>query len=205
MRTRTKLRLLAPVAVAGLFLAACGGDDDDASGDTSTTTAAASEDTTASTDDTTTEDTAADDSMAAEETIVDIAAGNPDFSTLVAAVEAAGLAETLSGDGPFTVFAPTNEAFDAALAALGVTAEELLADPALAQILTYHVVPGMIMSTDLQPEQTVATVEGSDVTITVGADGATINDANIVATDIVASNGVIHVIDAVLLPPDLAG
>ncbi len=200
MRNRTILRLLAPVAVAGLFLAACGGDDDDASGDT-TTTAAASEDTTETTETTMT----TDDSTAGEETIVDIAAANPDFSTLVAAVEAAGLAETLSGEGPFTVFAPTNEAFDAALAALGVTAEELLADPNLAQILTYHVVPGMILSTDLQPEQTVATVEGSDVTITVGADGATVNDANIVATDIVASNGVIHVIDAVLLPPDLAG
>ena len=140
-------------------------------------------------------------------TIVDIAVSNPDFSILVEAVTAAGLVETLSGPGPFTVFAPTNEAFAAALTALGLTKEQLLADTALlTKVLTYHVVPGVVLAADvvMLNGQEVATVEGSKVKVTVEGDKVKINDANVVATDVKASNGVIHVIDAVLVPADAA-
>lgn len=137
----------------------------------------------------------------AEATIVDIAAGSEDFETLVAAVEAAGLTETLSGEGPFTVFAPTDEAFEAlpegALEALLLPQNQAL----LAQILTYHVVPGAVTSSDLT-EGEVATVEGSDVTVSLG-DSVMVNDAMVTTPDIEASNGVIHVIDKVIIPPSL--
>ena len=129
--------------------------------------------------------------------IVDIAAGSDDFTTLVAAVEAAGLVETLRGDGPFTVFAPTDEAF-AALP--DGTLEALLADPeALTAILTYHVVPGAVMSGDLSDGMEAETVNGQSVTIGVG-DTVTVDGATVITADIEASNGVIHVIDAVILP-----
>jgi len=135
-------------------------------------------------------------------TIVDIAASTEGFSTLVAAASAAGLVETLAGEGPFTVFAPTDDAFAAALEALGLTAEELLADTeTLTAVLTYHVVPGKVMSSDLTDGMTAATVNGAEVTFSVSADGVKVNDANVVTADIEASNGVIHVIDAVILPP----
>jgi uncharacterized surface protein with fasciclin (FAS1) repeats len=140
---------------------------------------------------------------AAAGTIVDVAAGNPDFSTLVAAVEAAGLVETLSGEGPFTVFAPTNEAF-AALPA-GVLDMLLLPEnqETLVQVLTYHVVPGEVTS-DLVTAGDVATVEGSTIAITTD-DGVKINGTTTVtAVDVEASNGVIHVIDAVLIPAEVA-
>lgn len=129
--------------------------------------------------------------------IVDIAVADGSFTTLVAAVEAAGLVETLKGEGPFTVFAPT----DAAFAALPEgTVEALLNDiPALTAILTYHVVPGQVLSTDLSDGMTAATVNGQSVTITLG-DGVMVDGANVVAADIQASNGVIHVIDAVIMP-----
>ncbi len=131
--------------------------------------------------------------------IVDIAAGNDAFSTLVAAVTAAVLVETLKGDGPFTVFAPTNDAF----AALPEGTVETLLKPEnkdqLVSILTYHVVPGKVMSGDLSDGLTAATVQGGEVTIgTTG--GVTVDGANVVQADIEASNGVIHVIDAVILP-----
>jgi transforming growth factor-beta-induced protein len=197
-RTRT---LVALFAAGSLALAACGDDGDVASTGTTTTTEADAADDAM---DDVTDDDAMDDEAADGETIVDIAAGNPDFSILVAAVTEAGLVDTLSGDGPFTVFAPTDEAFEAALEALGITAEELLANPALGDILTYHVLSGEVMSSDLEPTQTVATVQGEEVTITVDDAGARINDAEIVQTDIEASNGVIHVIDAVILPPTVA-
>jgi uncharacterized surface protein with fasciclin (FAS1) repeats len=130
--------------------------------------------------------------------IVDTAVDAGTFTTLVAAVQAAGLVETLKGEGPFTVFAPTDEAFAALPAG---TIEALLADPvALAAILTYHVIPGKVMSTDLTEGMMAATVNGAEVTITLEG-GAKINGANIVAADIEATNGVIHVIDAVILPP----
>lgn len=137
----------------------------------------------------------------AEATVVDIAAGNENFETLVAAVEAAGLAETLSGEGPFTVFAPTDEAFEAlpegTLEALLLPENQAL----LAQILTYHVIPGTVTSTDLT-EGEIATVEGSDVVVALG-DSVMVNDATVIMPDIEASNGVIHVIDKVIIPPSL--
>ena len=132
-----------------------------------------------------------------EKDIVDTAVEAGTFITLVAAAEAAGLVDTLKGEGPFTVFAPTDEAF-AALP--DGTVDGLLADPdALAAILTYHVVPGKVMSTDLSNEMTATTVNGADVTI-MTEPGVMVDGANVVAADIEASNGVIHVIDAVILP-----
>lgn len=131
--------------------------------------------------------------------IVDTAIEAGSFTTLVAAVEAAGLVETLKGDGPFTVFAPTDEAFDALPEG---TVEDLLLPENIDQltaILTYHVVPGQVMSTDLADGMTATTVQGGDLTI-MTTDGVTVNGANVVTADIAASNGVIHVIDQVILP-----
>ncbi|MGL4413204.1 MAG: fasciclin domain-containing protein [Roseinatronobacter sp.] len=129
--------------------------------------------------------------------IIDIAAGNEAFSTLVAAITAAGLVETLQGEGPFTVFAPTDEAFAALPEG---TVEALLDDiPALTAILTYHVVPGAVMSGDLEDGMMAETVNGASVTIGVG-DTVTVDGATVTQADIEASNGVIHVIDAVILP-----
>jgi transforming growth factor-beta-induced protein len=137
-------------------------------------------------------------------TIVDVAVASGEFPTLVAALQATGLDEVLSGDGPFTVFAPTEEAFAAALAALELTAEELLADTeTLTSILTYHVVaadaPAEVVVT--LDGQDVETVNGATVLVTVDGDSVKVNEANVVAVDIFGSNGVIHVIDSVLLPP----
>ncbi|MBC2835948.1 fasciclin domain-containing protein [Paragemmobacter straminiformis] len=133
--------------------------------------------------------------------IVDTAIGAGNFTTLVAAVEAAGLVETLKGAGPFTVFAPT----DAAFAALPAGTVEDLLKPEnkdkLVAILTYHVVPGKVMSTDLTEGMTAATVQGANVTITLEG-GAKVNGAPISTADIEATNGVIHVIDQVILPPE---
>ncbi|MFU8776903.1 MAG: fasciclin domain-containing protein [Roseovarius sp.] len=131
--------------------------------------------------------------------IVDIAAGNESFSTLVAAVQAAGLVDTLKSEGPFTVFAPTNDAFAALPAG---TVEDLLKPEnkdRLTAILTYHVVPGKVMSGDLSDGMTATTVQGTDVTIGT-TDGVTVDGAKVVQADIEASNGVIHVIDSVILP-----
>ena len=136
------------------------------------------------------------------ETIVDLASKDPaNFSTLVAAINAAGLVETLNGEGPFTVFAPTNEAF-AALPA-GVLDALLLPEnkDALIKILTYHVVPGTVLAADIA-DGDVATVEGQNVTLST-ANGVTVNGAKVVTADVIASNGVIHVIDAVLVPSDV--
>lgn len=132
--------------------------------------------------------------------IVDTAVAAGDFNTLVAAVQAAGLVDTLKGEGPFTVFAPTDAAFAALPAG---TIDALLADPTgdLTQILLYHVIAGKVMAADLSDGMQVNTVQGSSVTFKLSASGAMINGANIVTTDIETANGVIHVIDAVLLPP----
>ena len=135
-----------------------------------------------------------------EPDIVDIAAANPDFSTLVAAVQAAGLEDTLRGAGPFTVFAPT----DAAFAALPAGTLDSLLLPEnrdqLAAILTYHVAPGIARSGDLAGKVLdVTTAQGGSVRVD-GRDGVTVNGANVTAADIEAANGVIHVIDRVLLP-----
>jgi uncharacterized surface protein with fasciclin (FAS1) repeats len=171
-----KLRLGAMTALAlaaALTLSACGSDSDNAT-----------------------------DSMADQEsvgTIVDVAVGAGNFTTLVAAVTAADLVETLSGTGPFTVFAPTDEAF-AALPA-GVLDALLLPEnkAVLAQILTYHVVSGAVMAADVT-DGDVATVEGQNIKLST-ASGVTVNGATVVAADVLASNGVIHAIDAVILPP----
>ncbi|MFV2053803.1 fasciclin domain-containing protein [Aliiroseovarius sp. YM-037] len=129
--------------------------------------------------------------------IVDTAVEAGTFTTLVAAVEAAGLVETLKGEGPFTVFAPTDEAFAALPEG---TVEGLLADTeALTAVLTYHVVPGKVMSGDLSDGMMAATVNGGEVMIGTEG-GVTVDGANVTAADIEASNGVIHVIDAVILP-----
>ena len=137
-------------------------------------------------------------------TIVEVAVGSGAFPTLVAAVQAAGLVDVLSGEGPFTVFAPTEEAFAAALGALGMSAEDLLGDTELlTAVLAYHVLPvaapaEVVVTFD---GQSVATVGGAEVAISVDGASVMVNDASVVAADIMASNGVIHVIDAVLLPP----
>jgi uncharacterized surface protein with fasciclin (FAS1) repeats len=131
--------------------------------------------------------------------IVDTAVDAGTFSTLVAAVEAAGLVDTLKGEGPFTVFAPTDEAF----AALPEGTVENLLKPEnidqLTAILTYHVVPGKVMSTDLTDDMVATTVQGSDVKIDLD-NGVMVQDATVTAADIEASNGVIHVINKVILP-----
>ncbi|WP_343080714.1 fasciclin domain-containing protein [Ostreiculturibacter nitratireducens] len=138
--------------------------------------------------------------MTSEPDIVDIASSNDDFSTLVAALQAADLVDTLKGDGPFTVFAPTNAAF----AALPAGTVETLLEPEnkdqLTAILTYHVVPGAVTSDQLAGKRmNVATVQGQTVHID-GRRGVKVNDANVTTADIMASNGVIHVIDKVILP-----
>jgi uncharacterized surface protein with fasciclin (FAS1) repeats len=132
-------------------------------------------------------------------TIVDVASGAGNFSTLVAAVTAADLAETLSGEGPFTVFAPTDEAFaalpDGVLDALLLAENKAL----LAQILTYHVVSGKVMAADVT-DSDVATVEGQTIKLATEG-GVTVNGATVISADVEASNGVIHAIDQVILPP----
>ena len=139
-------------------------------------------------------------SRMAEPSIVEIAAGSDDFSTLVAALEAAGLVDVLSGEGPFTVFAPTNEAFEN----LPEGTVESLLQPEnkdqLTAILTFHVVSGKVMAADVVTLNEAATVQGSMLQIHAMDDGVMVGNANVVTTDIEASNGVIHVIDNVLIP-----
>ncbi|PKM64784.1 MAG: hypothetical protein CVU96_01125 [Firmicutes bacterium HGW-Firmicutes-20] len=139
--------------------------------------------------------------FAVEQDIVEIAIDNGNFTILVAALQEAELVETLKGEGPFTVFAPTDAAFAALLADLGVSASYLLGHPQLSEILTYHVVSGKVMSTDLTNGMVALTVNGENVTFTVNG-GVKVNDANVTIADIEASNGVIHVIDKVLIPSD---
>jgi uncharacterized surface protein with fasciclin (FAS1) repeats len=187
MKKQRKLVGLSVVAVLALTGAAC-------TTDSSTTTPPAAAETMSPSPDT------------GSMTIAEIAGGNPDFSTLAAAVEAGGLAETLSGDGPYTVFAPTNEAFDALPEGTLDTLLKPKNQDQLAAILTYHVVDGEVMAADVEPGA-VETVNGATFDVATGMDGGVEitdgqgNTATVTATDIVASNGVIHVIDAVLLPP----
>ncbi len=132
--------------------------------------------------------------------IVDIAISSPDHTTLVAAVTAAGLVETLKGEGPFTVFAPTNAAFDALPKG---TVEGLLkpeSKDALVGILTYHVVSGAVNAASLVDGQKIATLQGKELTVKITDGNVTINGAKVIAADLSGSNGVVHVIDAVLLP-----
>ncbi len=177
-----KIRLIALMAILAIVVAACGSDD----ADETTTTAAPVETTEAMEEEMT-------------ETVVDVAINNG-FDTLVTAVQAAGLVETLQGDGPFTVFAPTDEAFAALPEG---TLDSLLEDPeALAEVLTYHVVPGKVLAADVVELSSATSVEGSDIAIEVVDGGVVLNgSANVVTTDVEASNGVVHIIDAVILPP----
>ena len=136
---------------------------------------------------------------AAGKDIVAVAAGADNFKTLVAAVKAAGLVETLQGKGPFTVFAPT----DAAFAKLPAGTVESLLKPEnrdkLVALLTYHVVPGKVLAADVKTME-AQTVQGQNVHLVVSAAGVTVNSANVVKTDVLADNGVIHVIDTVIMP-----
>ena len=137
-------------------------------------------------------------SMSQPKNIVETAAANPDFSTLAKLINDAGLAQTLSGPGPFTVFAPTNAAF-AKLPAK--TMAELAADKAkLAAVLTYHVVPGAVTAADVKPGN-VKTVQGANVAVSRAGNFVTVENAVVTQADIKAANGVIHVIDSVLIPP----
>jgi len=184
-------KTLAIALAATALLVACGSDDDD----TATTEAPATSEAPS------TEAPMGSEAPAAED-IVAIASANEDFSTLVAAVSAAGLVETLQGEGPFTVFAPTNAAFDALPAGL---VDKLLMPEnkdVLVKILTYHVVSGAIMAADVTAGD-VASVEGGMIAVTTNDGGVQVNGASVVSPDILASNGVIHVIDAVILPPDV--
>ncbi len=183
------LKIAAAGGVAALlFLSGCSNDSDAATAETTAPTTAAA-----------TPSDMASPSAAEAGTIVDVAAGNPDFSTLVAAVKAAGLVETLSGEGPFTVFAPTNEAFEELPD--GVVDALLLPEnkEALTAVLTYHVVSGEVTS-DMVTAGDVETVEGSTIAVTTEDGGVQVNDGEVTAADVDASNGVIHVIDEVLVP-----
>ncbi|MCS7273137.1 MAG: fasciclin domain-containing protein [Fimbriimonadales bacterium] len=130
-------------------------------------------------------------------TIVDVAVQAGHFNTLVQAVQAAGLVETLSGEGPFTVFAPTDEAF---AQIPQETLQALLADKErLTAVLTYHVVPGKLMAADVARSTQLQTVQGQSITVSTEG-GVRVDDANVIQTDIEADNGVIHVIDKVIMP-----
>jgi uncharacterized surface protein with fasciclin (FAS1) repeats len=173
---RRNLLILSGVAAATTVLTACGSSDDHAV-------------------------------VAPAKNIVQLAQGTADLSILVEAVVAAGLATTLSGAGPFTVFAPTNAAFAALLGELGVTKEALLANKTLlTAVLTYHVLGKKVESTQIPLGAAIATVQGGSLTINAVGAGLVITDArgrkaNIVSANIQASNGVVHVIDKVILPP----
>jgi transforming growth factor-beta-induced protein len=180
---KSTLRFGAVAMSAALLFAACGDDTDSSAPDT--TVAEAAE---------TTE--AVVETPAANIVETAVAAGS--FETLVAAVQAAGLVDTLSGEGPFTVFAPTDEAF-AALPE-GLVAALLEDTDTLAQILTYHVVAGQVLAADVVGLTEATSVQGDTIDITVSDAGVMVDGANVVTTDILTSNGVIHVIDAVILP-----
>ena len=172
-------KVIALALVASISFAACGSDDE------------------AATEETVTEETVAEAAAAGD--IVAVASSTEGFSTLVAALSAAGLVETLQGAGPFTVFAPSDDAF-AALPA-GLLEKLLLPEnvAVLTSILTYHVVSGTVMSADIMAGD-VPTVEGSTVALDT-VYGVTVNGATVTTADVAASNGVIHVIDAVMVPP----
>lgn len=141
--------------------------------------------------------------LPADKTIVQTGIANPDFSILVEAVTAAGLVDALNAPGPYTVFAPTNAAFASLLTELGVTKAQLLANTALlTKVLTYHVVPGLVLKVDVPINTPIKTVEGETLTVgpTLAITDQRGRQSNIVATDVLASNGVIHVLDKVILP-----
>ena len=180
MKKRLMFLVLCLSAVA-LIAAGCGDDD---SGDTTSTAAA----------------TTATQPAAADKDIVATAQGTKDLSTLVAAVTAADLVKTLQGPGPFTVFAPTNEAF----ADIQSTVDTLLKPENkddLTNVLTYHVVPGPYPAADLKDGQELTTVQGDKLKVTIDGDTVKVGDATVAQADVTTSNGVVHVIDKVLVPP----
>ena len=182
-----KRKLILLWALMAGLIAACGG------------AAASSDSTTATTVAPATSTTPAPEPEPAD--IVGVATEAGNFSTLLTAVEAAGLVETLQGEGPFTVFAPTDEAFAALPEG---TLDSLLADSeALSQVLLYHVVPGEVMASDVIELDSATTAQGEDIAISVEGDSVKVNQAEVIATDVAASNGVIHVIDQVILPPSM--
>ncbi len=212
-RHRKITRLLAPVAALTLVAAACGDDDDTLDDEDIVDVTIDVEDTAVDTavDDTVTEDTAeaieddpieegSDADTDEGPTIVELAMDTPELSTLVTAIETVDLTETLSGEGPFTVFAPTNEAFDTALDDLGVTLDDWLTDPdAVTAVLTYHVIEGEVFSTEITQDRTAASLEGTELSF--GTDGGiTVNGIPVATADVEASNGVVHIIDGVLFP-----
>lgn len=187
MRKLKMLSLAAAFATAGVLMAC----------DASTTTA---------TSDETAQDSAYEEveteeaTIEADETVVDIAVGSSDHTTLVAALSAAGLVETLQGSGPFTVFAPTNAAFEK----LPAGTVESLVKPEnkekLSGILTYHVVAGNVKAADLSDGQVVQTINGQELTVSIKDGNVMINGAKVTAADLNGSNGVVHVVDSVLMP-----
>ena len=170
------IAVIAALAVASLGVVACGSSDSETTASTAATT------------------------TMSDETIAAVASGNADLSTLVAALKAGDLVTTLEGTGPYPVFAPT----DAAFADIQSTVDTLL-EPGnktdLQQVLTYHVVPGTYTAADLKDGQKLKTVEGQDLTVSIKDGVVKVNDATVEATDITASNGVVHVINKVLVPP----
>jgi uncharacterized surface protein with fasciclin (FAS1) repeats len=208
MRKTQKFIALAAVASLGVFATACGSDSDDAATDEAVTEETVAEE--VMTDDTaaaTEEEAGAE----APQTIVDIAAGNPDFSTLVALVTAAGLGETLAGEGPFTVLAPTNAGFEALAEKMGVTIEELSATltgdvELLKTVLGSHVIAGKVLAADTAAlnglEADLVSGEKAKVVSADGVVSFTIgtSTATVVTPDIEAANGVIHIVDMPLLP-----
>lgn len=197
--------LVAAVGAASLAFALAACSDDNETMDTITEGTTATQTSEMDSDDSMTE-TDAEGDQANGNTIVDTAMDNPDFSTLVEALQAADLVETLQNDGPFTVFAPTNEAFAALPEG---TLDELLADPSgdLTEILTYHVIPGEVMASDVMEMdgETVETLQGEMLTIQIDGDAVWLMDADgntvqVIDPDMTASNGIIHAIDGVLMP-----
>ncbi len=191
-----KKNIFSIAAMATLFLASCGGNTESTTMTTTDTTAAVA-----------TAPAVAEEAgvmvgganMVPSKNIVQNAAGSSDHSTLVAAVTAAGLAETLSGTGPFTVFAPTNAAFEKLPAG---TVEKLLKPEMkgdLTNVLTYHVVPGAYKAADLKDGQKLKTVQGQELTVSVKDGKVMIDGATVTIADVVSSNGVTHVIDAVVM------
>jgi uncharacterized surface protein with fasciclin (FAS1) repeats len=211
MRKTQKFIALAAVASLGVFATACGSDSDDAATDEAATEEVTEE---SVAEEVMTDDTAATEEEAgaeAPQTIVDIAAGNPDFSTLVALVTAAGLGETLAGEGPFTVLAPTNAGFEALAEKMGVTIEELSATltgdvELLKTVLTSHVIAGKVLAADTAAlnglEADLVSGEKAKVVSADGVVSFTIgtSTATVVTPDIEAANGVIHIVDMPLLP-----
>jgi uncharacterized surface protein with fasciclin (FAS1) repeats len=178
-----RLLLLLTVAALGVLVAACGDDGEDSASSGSSMAA-----------------TATPEPMQASEDIVGVAQGEKRLSTLVQAVTAADLAETLQGERPYTVFAPTNAAFGAVPQD---TLDQLLAPSGkeqLTDVLTYHVVEGDVMAADLRDGQAIKTVQGGELTVSIDEDRVKIGDATVIQPDVDASNGIVHVIDTVLQP-----